>query len=78
MADRADRLLQLMLEHLVAAGLLRARGRQRTDVTHVLASVRWLSRLELAGESVRAALEEIAEADPAWLLPLIEPEWGRR
>ncbi|MGW1617460.1 IS1182 family transposase [Streptomyces sp. NPDC002285] len=76
--DRADRLLQLMLDRLVAAGLLKGRGRQRTDATHVLAAVRRLSRLELAGESVRAALEEIAEADPDWLVPLIEPGWAKR
>ncbi|MFC8663036.1 transposase [Streptomyces sp. NPDC057199] len=76
--NRADELLQLMLDRLMAAGLLKGRGRQRTDATHVLAAVRRLSRLELAGESVRAALEEIAEADPNWLLPLIEPAWAKR
>ncbi|WP_246886758.1 IS1182 family transposase [Streptomyces sp. GESEQ-4] len=76
--SRADQLLQLMLDRLVAAGLLKGRGRQRTDATHVLAAVRRLSRLELAGESVRAALEEIAEADPDWLVPLIDPEWAKR
>ncbi|MFE5923662.1 transposase [Streptomyces sp. NPDC056468] len=37
--DRADRLLQLMLDRLVAAGLRKGRGRQRTDATHVLAAV---------------------------------------
>lgn len=67
-----------MLDRLVAAGLLKGRGRQRTDATHVLAAVPRLSRLELVGESVRAALEEIAEADPSWLLPLIEPTWAKR
>ncbi|MFF4275619.1 hypothetical protein [Streptomyces sp. NPDC001536] len=67
-----------MLDRLVAAGLLKGRGRQRTDATHVLAAVRRLSRLEPAGESVRAALEEMAEVDPEWLVPLIEPEWATR
>ncbi|RSM87199.1 IS1182 family transposase [Streptomyces sp. WAC 01325] len=74
----ADRLLQLMLDRLVEAGLLKAGGRQRTDATHVLAAVRTLSRLELVGETLRAALEELAEAAPAWLTPLIEPEWAKR
>ncbi|WP_107066441.1 transposase [Streptomyces rimosus] len=74
----ADRLLQLMLVRLREAGLLKAGGRQRTDATHVLAAVRTLSRLELAGETLRAALEELAEAAPAWLAPLIEPEWDKR
>lgn len=35
--DRADELLQLMLDRLVAAGLLRVRRRQRTGATHVRA-----------------------------------------
>jgi hypothetical protein len=38
--------------------LLKARGRQRTDSTHVLASVRVLGRLELVGETLRAALRD--------------------
>ncbi|GAB2995146.1 hypothetical protein GCM10023080_071890 [Streptomyces pseudoechinosporeus] len=76
--DRADQLLRVMLDRLVTAGLLTGRGRQRTDATHVLATVRRLSRLELAGETVRAALEELAEAGPDWLAPLIEPEWAKR
>lgn len=76
--DAADRLLQVMLNRLVEAGLLRAGGRQRTDATYVLAAVRRLSRLELAGESLRAALEQIAQAAPDWLLPLVEPEWDKR
>ncbi|WP_405848879.1 transposase [Streptomyces sp. NBC_01518] len=74
----ADQLLQLMLDRLVEAGLLKAGGQQRTDATHVLAAVRTLSRLELVGETLRAALEELAEAAPAWLTPLIEPEWAKR
>lgn len=56
--DAADRMLRVMLKRLTEAGLLRAGGRQRTDATYVLAAVRRLSRLELAGESLRAALED--------------------
>ncbi|QIZ02270.2 transposase [Streptomyces sp. S1D4-11] len=44
----------------------------------MLAAVRFLSRLELVGETLRAALEELAEAAPDWLAPLIEPERGKR
>ncbi|MGW6262980.1 hypothetical protein [Streptomyces sp. NPDC055085] len=63
---------------MTEAGLLKAGGRQRTDATYVLAAVRRLSRLELAGESLRAALEELAEMAPEWLQPLIEPDWRKR
>ncbi|WP_331744720.1 transposase [Streptomyces mirabilis] len=73
-----ERVLNLMLRHLTAAGLLKAGGRQRTDATHVLAAVRRTSRLELVGESVRAALEELARQDPDFLAPLIQPGWDKR
>ncbi|MET7458720.1 IS1182 family transposase, partial [Streptomyces sp. NPDC005574] len=48
-------------------GLVGAGGRQRTDSTYVISAVRDLNRLELAGESVRAALEALATAAPSWL-----------
>lgn len=53
--DRADRLLDLTLTRLKEAGLVRERGTQRTDSTHVLAAVRDLTRLELIIEAMRAA-----------------------
>ncbi|MFF1908291.1 transposase [Kitasatospora sp. NPDC058218] len=68
--DRTDRLLDLALAHLKEAGLVRERTTQRTDSTHVLASVRDLTRLELVTEAVRAVLEEVARTAshlrPAW------------
>ncbi|EEP74750.1 LOW QUALITY PROTEIN: transposase, partial [Micromonospora sp. ATCC 39149] len=65
--DRADRLLAVMVERLAGAGFMRARGRQRTDSTHVLAAVRRLSRVELVAETIRAALEALARVDEVWL-----------
>jgi hypothetical protein len=52
---------------LATGGLVKAGGKQRTDSARVTAAVAALSRLELAGESVRAALEALAAAHPAWL-----------
>jgi transposase len=54
-------------------GLVKARGRQRTDSTHVLAAVRGLNRLERVGETVRAALNEFAVVAPDWLQALALP-----
>ena len=48
-------LLETMLERFKAQGLLKARGKQRTDSTHVLAAIRTLNRLECVGETLRAA-----------------------
>jgi transposase len=59
--------LDALLGKLAADGLVKAGGKQRTDSTHVVAAVAALGRLELAGESVRAALEALAAAHPAWL-----------
>ena len=68
-----DRLLDLLRRR----GLVQAGGRQRTDSTHVLARIRELNRLELAGETVRAALEALAAAAPGWLAGVIDASWQR-
>jgi transposase len=68
-------LLDLLLARLKEAGLAGAGGRQRTDSTHVLARIRDLNRLELAGEAVRAALEALAAAAPGWLSGIIDASW---
>jgi transposase len=74
-----QRVLDLLLEALKTEGLVGAGGKQRTDSTHVIGAVRDLNRLELAGESVRAAVEALAAAAPGWLPTVIEvADWGRR
>ncbi len=71
--------LDALLTRLAADGLVTAGGRQRSDSTHVTAAVAALNRLELAGESVRAALEALAAAHPAWLEQRIcVPDFARR
>ena len=62
-------LLEAMLTRYRERGLLKARGRQRTDSTHVLAAVRKLNRLENVGEMLRAALNSLAAAAPDWQQP---------
>jgi transposase len=59
--------LDALLARLVSEGLVKAGGKQRTDSTRVVAAVAALTRLQLAGESVRAALEALVAAHPAWL-----------
>ena len=76
--ERADTLLKVMVQRLVDAGLLKTRGKVRTDSTHVLAAVRTLGRPELVTETLRLALEALAETAPCWLAPLIDAGWARR
>ena len=65
LAGGAERLLlEAMLETCKGHGLVKARGRQRTDSTHVLAAIRTLNRLELVGETLRAALNSLATVAP--------------
>jgi transposase len=74
-----EKALDLLLAALKDKGLVNAGGKQRTDSTHVLAAVRDLNRLELAGESVRAALEALTSAAPHWVAQALDvSSWGRR
>ncbi|UWZ36375.1 transposase [Dactylosporangium roseum] len=75
--ERANALLELMLDRLKAAGLVRAGGRQRTDSTHVIAGVRRLNRIETVGETLRAALETIAGISPGWIAAAAGGRMGR-
>jgi len=68
-------LLEVLLARLGELGLVGAGMRQRTDSTHVLGRVREVNRLELAGETVRAALEALAAAAPGWLAGVIDASW---
>src|SRR4051812_17410454 len=66
-AEGGERLLEKLLERCKVMGLVKARGRQRNDATHVLASIRVMNRLELLGETLRAALNELATEAPGWV-----------
>jgi len=76
--DATERLLARVLDAAREGGLLKARGRQRTDGTHVLAAIRVLNRLELAGEALRAALNAVAVVAPDWLRGVAPPDWHER
>lgn len=74
-----EKVLDVLLTALKDRGLVKAGGRQRTDSTRVLAAVRDLNRLELAGETLRAALEALACAAPDWLAGAVPVrKWAER
>ena len=68
-------LLDKLLERCRVLGLLKARGPQRTDSTHVLAAIRVLNRLELVAETLRATLNALATVAPDWLQGLAPLAW---
>lgn len=71
-------LLDALLEHCVARQLLKPRGRQRTDATHVLTAARALYRLECVGEALRHALNTLAVVAPSWLQAQVPAAWVDR
>lgn len=79
LSDDAEALLfDTVLALFREAGLLKARSKQRSDSTHILAAVRSLSRLENLGETMRAVLNRLAELAPAWLRLHADPAWVER
>lgn len=62
---------RLMFDQVVAKlkalGLVKERGKVRTDATHVVALVNRLSQLELVRESIRVALDRLIAVAPAWV-----------
>ena len=71
-------LLETLLTQVRERGLLKVRGRQRTDSTHVLAAIRVLNRLERVGETLRHALNRLAVIAPDWLRTQAPPVWFER
>ncbi len=73
-----DRLLDQLLEVLKEHKLIKERSRQRTDSTHIQAAIRRINRLEKVGETLRAALNDLAKLDPDGLRAWMPIEWAVR
>ncbi len=73
-----QRLLDTMLERFKAKKLLKGRGKQRSDSTHVVAAIRNLTRIECVGETLRHALNTLAAVVPDWLRARVTPAWFDR
>lgn len=76
--NQVTHLLDELLRVCQRQKLVKARGQQRTDSTHVLAAVRQLNRLECVGETLRQSLEILAQVVPDWLMEQIDSSWWER
>ena len=76
--SREQEVLNTLLNHCRERQWLSARGRQRTDSTHVLGMIRALNRLECVGETMRHALNSLATVAPDWLVAHSDPDWIER
>jgi transposase len=74
----AESLLDTLLTWCRDRQLVKARGRQRTDSTHILAAVRALNRLEGVSDTMRRALNTLAVVALAWLGTVSDPDWQDR
>lgn len=73
-----QRLFESILALFKRQGLVKAKGRQRTDATHVLAAIQVLNRLECIGETLRHALNALVNAAPEWLRSWASALWFAR
>jgi transposase len=73
--DAEARLFDSVLAQLRQLGLLKRRGRQRTDSLAVLTKVRDLTRLELWVETLRLAVRALLAADAQWVRTSVPPTW---
>lgn len=72
------RVFDTVVGQLRGLGLIKRRGRQRTDSLAVLTKVRDLNRLERVVETLRLALRALLEEDPAWTQATVPPTWEER
>lgn len=76
--EAEERIFEEMLGDLEELGLLKRRGRQRSDSLAVLTRVRKLNRLELVVETLRLALRALLGADLEWTRATVPPTWEER
>jgi transposase len=73
--DASARLFDTLLAQLRELGLLKRRGRQRTDSLAVLARIHLLTRIELVAETLRLAIRAVVQADAGWAKSSLPPAW---
>lgn len=76
--EAEQQLLDVLVARCQERGLVKAGGRARSDSTHVLAAIRVLNRLECVGETLRAALNDLAVVAPGWLRARVGVDWFDR
>ena len=76
--DAAARLFDRLLDQLRALGLLKRRGRQRTDSLAIFARIHLLNRIELVAETLRLAITALLQVAPTWARATMPPTWEER
>ena len=76
LAGKAEgRVFEKLVAQIRETGLIKERGKQRSDSIAMLAKVRWLSRLEVAVETLRLAVVSLVKVDRDWSEEILPPSW---
>jgi transposase len=69
------RVFEKLVEEIRGMGLIKERGKQRSDSIAMLVKVRRLSRIEMVVETLRLAVVALVEANREWCEEIIPPSW---
>jgi transposase len=69
------RVFEKLVTQIRTLGLIKERGKQRSDSIAMLTKVRWLSRLEVTVETLRLAVGALVNNDREWSQEVLPPSW---
>lgn len=76
LAGKAEgRVFEKLVAQIRTLGLIKERGKQRSDSIAILTKVRWLSRLEVAVETLRLAVSRLVKTNREWSEEILPPSW---
>jgi transposase len=70
-----QRVFEKLVEEIRGMGLIKERGKQRSDSLAMLVKVRRLSRIETVVETLRLAVVALVEGNREWCEEIIPPSW---
>jgi transposase len=75
-AGKAEgRVFEKLVVQIQELGMIKERGKQRSDSIAMLTKVRWLSRLEVAVETLRLAVVSVVKTERDWSERILPPSW---
>jgi transposase len=69
------RVFEKLVEEIRGLGLIKERGKQRSDSIAMLVKVRRLSRIEMVVETLRLAVVALVDVNREWCEEIIPPSW---
>jgi transposase len=73
--EAEQRVFEKLVEQIRGMGLIKERGKQRSDSIAMLTKVRRLSRIEMVVETLRLAVVDLVDTDREWCEEVLPPSW---